>query len=98
MSIKDKNLHKPSDDRYFRTNSFNLASFLFAKGYELAGIDKTSNPRRAEFIFINSIELESLAHEFNFANDSSPEIQINSRSLFTAIKQLKNILYQDVLY
>lgn len=93
----NKNTNKPSDDRYFRTNNFNTAAFLFAKGFELAGVDKTKNPKRADFIFPNSVELDIAVHEFNFAKDSSPEILINARTLFSAIKQLKNILYQDVL-
>lgn len=93
----NKNINKPSDDRYFRTNQFNVAAFLFAKGFEIAGVDKTTNPKRAEFIFPNSVELEIAVHEFNFAKDSSSEILINARTLFSAIKQLKNILYQDVL-
>jgi hypothetical protein len=92
----DKNIYKTSDDRYFRTNNFNTAAFLFSKGFELAGVDKTANPKRAEFVFPNSVELEIAVHEFNFAKDSSPEILINARLLFSAIKQLKNILYQDV--
>ena len=96
MKTKDKNLYKDSSDRYFRTNQFNIAAFLFAKGFELAGIDKTTNPRRAEFIFANSLELELAVHEFNFAKDSSPEILVNARTLFSSIKQLKNILYQDL--
>lgn len=91
------NKNKFSDDRYYRTNNFNTAAFLFAKGFEIAGVDKTTNPKRAEFIFPNSPELEIVAHEFNFATDLSPEILINARTLFSAIKQLKNILYQNVL-
>ncbi len=93
----NKNIDKPSDDRYFRTNNLNTAAFLFAKGFEIAGVDKTTNPRRAEFIFPNSVELDSMVHEFNFAKDSSSEILVNARTLFSAIKQLKNILYQNVL-
>lgn len=97
MNTEDKNLNKYDSDRYYRTNQFNVAAFLFAKGFEIAGVDKTINPRRADFIFPNSVELEIAVHEFNFAKDSSPEILVNARTLFSAIKQLKNILYQDVL-
>lgn len=97
MNVKDKNLNKYDSDRYYRTNQFNVAAFLFAKGFEIAGVDKTTNPRRADFIFPNSVELDIAVHEFNFAKDSSSEILINARTLFSAIKQLKNILYQDVL-
>jgi len=97
MNTKDKNLNKHDSDRYYRTNQFNVAAFLFAKGFEIAGVDKTINPKRADFIFPNSVELEIAVHEFNFAKDSSLEILVNARTLFSAIKQLKNILYQDVL-
>lgn len=90
------NKNQPSDDRYYHTNSLNLAAFLYAKGFELVGIDKITNPRRAEFIFANSLELEITAHEFNFAKDTSTEILISARTLFSAIKQLKTILHQDV--
>lgn len=93
----DKNINRPSDDRYFRTNSFNIAAFLFAKGFELAGIDKTVNPKRAEFIFANSIELQTALDEFQFSKENDPAILIDPRTLFDAIKRLKTILYQNIL-
>ncbi len=89
------NKNKNNRNEYFRTADFNLAAFLFAKQFELAGIDKTTNPKRAEFLFPNSAGVELAVHELHFANDSSPEILINARVLFAAIKQLKSILYQN---
>jgi len=90
---KDKN---NSDDRYFRTQNFYSACFLLARGFELVNIDKTVDPKRAYFVFCNSPELELQLHLFNFAKDNSSELLINARTIFTAIKQLKNALYQNI--
>lgn len=89
------NKNKPSDDRYFRTNSLNTASFLFAKGFELANVDKTQNPKRAEFVFVNSAELQLHLELFQTANRTEPEVLVDARILFNAIKQIKTILYQE---
>ena len=83
------------DERYYRTSSLATASFLFAKGFELANIDKTENPKRALFVFPNSPELDIQQHIFNYSSDDSPDLLISARTLFTAIKQLKNALYQE---
>lgn len=93
----NKNPNQYIDDRYFRTQNFNTAVFLFAKGFELCNVDKTLNAKRAEFVFPNSLELEIAVHTLNFAKDNDSEILLSARTLFTAIKQLKNILYQDIL-
>lgn len=88
------NLNKPSDDRYLRTTSFYVAAYLFSKNCELVNVDKTNDPKRAEFIFLNNPETDLLAHIFNFAKDQEPDLQVNVRSFITAIKNLKNLLYQ----
>lgn len=84
------------DDRYFRTQNFYAACYLFSKGFELANIDKTNDPKRACFVFRNSPELEIELHLFNFAKDNSPELLINVRTIFSAMKQLKSALYQNI--
>ena len=89
-----QNISRP-DDRYFRTTSFNIAAFLFTKGFELANIDKLENPHKAHFVFPNSPELTMAVHVFNFAKEDSPELKVSARLLFTAIKQIKTALYQD---
>lgn len=85
-----------SDNRYFRTTNLYTACWLYAKGFELANIDKTADPKRAQFVFPNSPELEAAVHIFLYSLDSSPELLINARKLFTSMKQLKNGLYQDI--
>jgi len=89
--VKNKN----QDNRYFRTSSFYLATFLFVKGLELANIDKTDNPKRAHFVFIDSPEREVLLESFNFGKENSPEVMVDARKFVMAIKMLKDKLYQD---
>jgi hypothetical protein len=83
------------EDRYFKTSSFYTAAYLYAKDCELINIDKTADPRRAQFVFINTPELDILVNIFNFAKDNDPDLQVNSRSFITAIKNLKTLLYQQ---
>lgn len=80
-------------EKYYRVNNFYLACFLFAKGFALANIDKTKDPKRAEFVFIDQIEREELVHQFNFGDENSQEMMIDARKLVYSIKTLKNKLY-----
>ena len=88
----NKNEHE--DNRYFRTSSFNIASFLFTSGLELVNIDNTSNPKKKEFVFRDTPERESLVQNFNFAKEDSSEVMVDARKLVMAIKMLKDKLYQ----
>lgn len=81
------------DDRYFGTPSFYLACFLFSKGLELINIDRV-DPRRAEFVFIDTPEREKLLNDFNFAKEDFPGVLIDARKFVVAIKSLKDKLYQ----
>lgn len=82
------------DNRYFRTSSFYAAAFLFAKGQTLVNIDKLADPKRAQFVFLDSPERELLLHSYNFSQEDSPETLIDFRKAVTAIKTLKDKLYQ----
>lgn len=84
-----------SDDRYFRTSNFYLASFLFAKGLELVNIDRVSHSKRAYFVFADKSEREEWIQAFNFGQENSTEASVDARKLITAIKMLKDKLYQD---
>ncbi len=85
--MKNKNI-------YFRTANFNLASFLFAKGIELANIDRLDNQKRQTFVFVENPQIEELIHEFSFAQENGEEVMVDARKLIYAIKQLKEKLYQ----
>lgn len=83
------------DDRYFRSQDFYLATFLFAKGLELVNVDKITNPKRATFIFIDTPEREAFVRTFNYAKENSPDVKVDARKLLAATKALKGKLYQD---
>jgi hypothetical protein len=86
-------MHKNSD-KYFRSANFYLSSYLFSKGLTLVNIDHTE-PKRAEFVFVDTPEREQLIYQFNFSPHDSPDTLVDARSLITAIKTLKDKLYQE---
>ena len=79
--------------KYFKTPHFYLAAFLCAKGMNLTGIDRT-DPRRCQFIFKDTPQREKLVEAFNFAPVDSEPALVDARKLITAVKQLKDKLYQ----
>ena len=82
------------DTRYFRTSNFYAAAFLFAKNQTLVNIDRLADPKRAQFVFLDSPERELLLHNYSFAQEDSPETLVDFRKAITAIKTLKDKLYQ----
>ncbi len=85
-----------SDDRYFKTSSWNTALFLFVKGeMELADIDKTSNPKRATFVFLDRPERSDLLRAFDYGKDDDPAVMVDARKMMLATRQLKEKLYAD---
>jgi len=88
-------MNKNKDNKYFYITNFYTATFLLAKDLELANIDRT-NPSRCQFAFVDTPQRRKLLEAFNFAKENSPEIMIDARKLITAIKSLKDKLYQNV--
>ena len=80
-------------DKYFRTNNFYLASFLFAKGLELVNIDRTDT-KKCVFVFMDTPLRELLVGVFNFGKENDPEAMIDSRKMILAVRTLKDRLYQ----
>ena len=80
-------------NKYFKTNNFYLASFLFAKNLELVNIDRT-DPQKCIFVFADAPERELLLRAFNFGKQNDPEVMADARTLILAIKTLKDKLYQ----
>lgn len=83
------------DDRYFKTSSFYTAVYLICKECELIDVERTSESKRAQFVFLNNEELALQVQIFNFAKDQEPDLQVNVRTFITAIKNLKTLLYQQ---
>lgn len=90
-------INKYQDGRYFQTSSFYTACFLYAKDQVLVNIDKVTDPRRAQFVFLDSPERELLLQEFNYAKEDAPGVLVDARKFVTSIKQLKDKLYQEGL-
>ena len=83
------------NDKYFRLQSFYLAAFLFSKGMELVNVDRISNQRRATFVFLDSPDREYLMESFSFAKEDDSSVLVDARKLITAIRGLKEKIYQD---
>jgi len=93
MKINNVHQYKTDDDRYFRTASFYAAAFLFAKDVVLVNIEKTENTR-SRFVFHDTPERELLLESFHFAKPNAEEVMVDARKFATAIRQLKEQLYQ----
>jgi hypothetical protein len=93
--MKDQNTFE--DNRYWRTRSFYTSCFLLAKDQTLVNIDRVTDPKRAQFVFLETNEREFLLHQFSFAKENDPEVMVDARKFVTAIKQLKDKLYQEEL-
>lgn len=83
------------DDRYFRISSFYAAAFLLTKELELVNVDKITDPRRAQFVFRDTPERELFLESYNFGKKDATEAMVDARKFVTAIKMLKDKLYQD---
>lgn len=86
---------KYKNESHFNTSSFYLSCFLFAHGLELVDISPTQNPRKKEFVFLDSPEREQLVQLFNFAPEDDQGVLVDARKFVTAIKTLKDRLYQQ---
>ncbi len=82
-------------DKYYRLTSFYIAAFLLAKGYDLVGVEPTEQPRRFQFVFIDTPTRAKLLQVFNFGSDNVDEVMCDARKLVAAIKTLKDKLYQS---
>lgn len=83
-----------TQEKYYKVNNFYLACFLFTKGFVLSNIDKTKDPKRAEFVFIDETRREEMVHQFNFAEEDGHAMLVDARKFIYAIKTLKDKLYQ----
>ena len=78
----------------WRTDSLYLSAFLLAKGLSLLTIEKLST-RKSLFVFVDSPSRESLLNQFNFSPEGSADCLVDAREFVSAIKSLKEKLYQS---
>jgi hypothetical protein len=70
---------KKDTDRYFHTSSLPIAVFLYAKGYQIAGINQTAEAGRKEFAFVTSNELKELVDKFKWGDRNDPDLLVSVR-------------------
>lgn len=73
---------------YYKTSNFYLSAYLYSWNQELVNIDK-ENPKKAIFVFIDSLEREELVSAFIYGQ----EAPVDAKKYAYAIKELKNKLY-----
>jgi hypothetical protein len=76
----------------FALSDFYAAVFLRSSGFDLIGIDKTSDPRRFNFIFKDKARRAKLLDDY-FAGRAKVDV----RQFIIAIKETKNLMYSDAL-
>lgn len=81
-----------TDDRYYRTANFYGAAFALSRGLELVGIDR-DDPKRNQFVFCDAPEREEWMSAYSYASEDAPEVLVDARKFATAIKALKERLY-----
>lgn len=70
---------KKDKDRHFRNTSLPLATFLFSKGEQIAGVNEVDKSKDKEFAFIRTFELEELVSVYRFGEKSNPSLLVNVR-------------------
>lgn len=78
----------------WRTDSLYLSAFLLAKGLSLVTIEKLSS-KKSLFVFVDSPNRELLLNNFNFSPEGSSDCLVDAREFVSAIKSLKEKLYQS---
>lgn len=63
-------------NRYYRSSSFPLVVYLFAKGEQIAGVNPTDNPSKKEFAFVSSPRLEELVDLWKYGDRNDPELLV----------------------
>ncbi len=79
-----------SPELKYATTDLGLASSLTALGYELHTLERTTNPKKARFIFRRVPTIETSANDY--WND---RLELNARTLFDSQKMIKNRLYSS---
>ena len=69
---------KTDSDRYFRTCSFPLITFLYAKEQQIVGINQINNSGKKEFCFLHSEELQDLVYKYKFGGRNDPGLFVSA--------------------
>lgn len=76
-----------------KTSNLALAAFLLCRQAELIDVEHESGSSRAFFLFLGNKKTQDLFHEYQFSKRQSPELMVDFRDAFYAIKSIKERLY-----
>ncbi len=83
---------KQDEERYFRTCSFPLVTFLYAKEQQIAGISQIDDSGKKEFAFIKTPRLEELVDKYKFGSKDDPDIFVSVHLYEQARRELLDLL------
>ena len=75
-------------EKYFKSASFPLAVFLYAKQQHVASIDPTDDPGRKEFAFLKTDKLNELVDLYKFGSRDDPELLVEVHAYEQARREL----------
>lgn len=78
-------------DKYFRTQKFNLSTFLYTKNQVIVGVN-TLAPKLKEFAFLRSEALEELIEVYKFGDKNDPRLLVPIRTYEQARDELLDML------
>jgi hypothetical protein len=75
-------------EKYFRSASFPLAVFLYAKQQQVASIDSTDDPGRKAFVFLKTDRLNELVALYKFGDRGDPDLLVEVHAYEQARREL----------
>lgn len=83
-----------AQDKYFRTQDFYLAAFLYAKGLALVNAEEIGT-KKLEFVFEERPERGIWQEARAYGAKNDPDAVIDVRKHEEAIKRLKDIIHNN---
>lgn len=78
---------KKDTEKYYRTSGLNIAVFLYANNYQIAGINAVNGSQK-EFVFINSPSLEELVEIYKFGSKNDERLLVGIHEVEQARREL----------
>ena len=82
------------ENKYYKINDLNLATFLCVKGFQLLNIE--NGETRKTFVFERSNQLTEMVRIFYYAEPSNQESMVNAHEILQTIRTLKAKLYSNI--
>ena len=82
------------ENKYYRTNDLNLATFLCVKNFQLSNIENGSV--RKTFIFELSDQLTEMVRIFYYGKPDDTELMVNAQKILQTLRTLKSKLYSNI--